>query len=294
MNLLGRSVFGMSLAFACCTIASAQDQSNAAIPKVLQITREFSKPGKAGTVHEKAESAFVQAMVRAKWPTHYMAVSSLSGKQRSLFLTRYDSFEAWEKDNAAVAKNASLAASLDRAGFSDGDLLDSLDQGVFYYRESMSLRPMTDISKMRYLDVMVFKIRGGKGREWQELVKLAKEGYGKGDPEAHWGTFELIYGGEAGTYMVLTARKSLAEVDRGFAIEKDVMSAIGEANGKRMDELFASCVESLQTQLFAFNPAMSYPAEEWIKSDPDFWKPKTVTAMAAGKKAAMEDVKAKQ
>lgn len=294
MNLLGRSVLGISLAFACCTIVSAQDQSTASIPQVLQITREFSKPGKAGAVHEKAESAFVQALARAKSPTHYMAVTSLSGKQRSLFLTRFDSFEAWEKDNEAVAKNASLTASLDRAGYNDGDLLDSLDQGVFYYRDSMSLRPMTDISKMRYLDVMVFKIRGGKTREWQELVNLAKEGYGKGDPQAHWGTFELIYGGEAGTYMVLTARKSLAEVDRGFSIEKDVMSAIGEANGKRMDELFASCVESLQTQLFAFNPAMSYPAEEWIKSDPDFWKPKAVTAMAMPKKPAMEDVKAKQ
>jgi hypothetical protein len=287
MNLLSRSILGISLAFACCTIVSAQDQSTDSIPKVLQI-------GKSGAVHEKAESAFVQALARAKSPTHYIAVTSLSGKQRSLFLTRFDSFEAWEKDNAAVAKNASLASSLDRAGFNDGDLLDSLDQGVFYYRDSMSLRPMTDISKMRYLDVMVFKIRGGKSREWQELVKLAKEGYGKGDPEAHWGTFELIYGGEAGTYMVLTARKSLAEVDRGFSIEKDVMSAIGEANGKRMDELFASCVESLQTQLFAFNPAMSYPAEEWIKSDPDFWKPKTVTATAMPKKPVMEDVKAKQ
>jgi hypothetical protein len=153
---------------------------------------------------------------------------------------------------------------------------------------------MTDISKMRYLDVMVFKIRGGKNKEWQELVKLAKQGYGKGDPEAHWGTFELVYGGDAGTYLVLTARKSLAEVDRGFSIENDVMSAIGEANGKKMDELFASCVESLQTQLFAFNPAMSYPAEEWIKSDPDFWTPKNVTATAKAKKPAMEDAKAKQ
>jgi len=293
MNLLSRSVFGISLAFVCCTIVSAQDQSTASIPKVLQITREFTKPGKAGAVHEKAESAFVQAMARAKWPTHYMAVSSLSGKQRSLFLTRYDSFEGWEKDNAAIAKNASLAASLDHASVNDGDLLDSLDQGVFYFRDSMSLRPMADISKMRYLDVMVFKIRAGKNREWQELVKLAKEGYGKGDPQAHWGTFELVYGGEAGTYLVLMARKSLAEVDRGFSIENDVMSAIGEANGKRMDELFASCVESLQTQLFAFNPAMSYPAEEWIKADPDFWKPKAATATAMPKKPAAAEDKAK-
>ena len=60
-----------------------------------------------------------------------------------------------------------------------------------------------------------------------------------------------------------------------------------------MDELFASCMESLQTQLFAFNPGMSYPAEKWIKSDPDFWKPKTVTATATPEKPVVEQ-KAKQ
>jgi hypothetical protein len=149
------------------------------------------------------------------------------------FSTRFDSFEAWEKDNAAVAKNPTLAGSIDRAGFNDGDLLDSMDQAVFYFRESMSLRPMADISKMRYLDITAFKIRGGKGKDWEELVKLAKEGYGKGDPDAHWGTFELVYGGDNGTYLVLTARKSLSEVDHGFAIEKQINSAIGEANGKK-------------------------------------------------------------
>jgi len=220
-----------------------------------------------------------------------MGMTSLTGKQRALFLTRFDSFEAWEKDNAAVAKNPALAAGLDRAGFSDGDLLDSMDQAVFYFRESMSLRPMADISKMRYLDITAFKIRGGKGKDWEELVKLAKEGYGKGDPDAHWGTFELVYGGDNGTYLVLTARKSLSEVDHGFAIEKQINSAIGEANGKKMDELFASCVESVQSQLFAFNPAMSYPADEWIKSDPDFWQPKAAMPMA--KKPAADDAKPK-
>ena len=76
------------------------------IPKVLQITREYTKPGKAGLIHEQKESVFVQAMARAKWPTYYLGMTSLSGKQRALFLTQYASFEAWEKDTAAVAKTA--------------------------------------------------------------------------------------------------------------------------------------------------------------------------------------------
>src|SRR5215813_14614374 len=98
MNSISRTLLSVSLAFLCCSIASAQEQSSGSIPKVLQITREFTKPGKAGAVHEKAESAFVQAMAHAKWPTHYMGMTSLTGKQRALFLTQYTTFEAWEKD----------------------------------------------------------------------------------------------------------------------------------------------------------------------------------------------------
>jgi hypothetical protein len=37
--------------------------------------------------------------------------------------------------------------------------------------------------------------------------------------------------------------------------------------------------------LFTFNPRMSYPREEWIKADPEFWKPKAAAAPAAKKKA---------
>ena len=34
--------------------------------EVLTVTREFVKPGKTGEVHDKAESAFVKAMMAAK------------------------------------------------------------------------------------------------------------------------------------------------------------------------------------------------------------------------------------
>ena len=45
-------------------IAAAQEPSPP--PKVLYVQREFIKPGKGGAPHEKAESAFVQAMTRAQ------------------------------------------------------------------------------------------------------------------------------------------------------------------------------------------------------------------------------------
>jgi len=110
-------LLGSSLFFGCVSSVTAQEKPAGMPPppKVLVIFREFLKPGKAGSTHEKTESAFVQAFTRAKWPTHYLTIDSLSGKPRSLFLVGFDSFDAWEKDNQATQKNTALSAALERA-----------------------------------------------------------------------------------------------------------------------------------------------------------------------------------
>ncbi len=294
MKKMAISLLGFSLVLGCVSIASGQEMSgNSPRPKVLQISREFLKPGKAGMAHEKAESAFIQAESRAKWPTHYLGMTSLSGKSRALFFTWFDSFEAWQKDGDAVAKNAALSAALDHAFEADGALLDSVDQGVFYFNEEMSLRPLKDVSQVRYMEIFTYHVRPGHDREWHEVVKMVKAAYEKAVPEAHWGVYEQMFGGDGGTYLVLTGRKSLSEVDRAIEGSKKFTDAMGEDGMKKLDELFAAAAESSQSQLFAINPRMSYVADEWIKADPDFWKPKAAMAPATTAKPAAEDKKAK-
>ncbi len=295
MNKFTRTLLAVSLGISCSCIAAAQEKSmgSSSIPRVLTITREFVKSGKSGMVHDKAESAFIQALSRAKSPTHYIGMTSMSGKVRALFLTQFESFEAWEKDNQAVEKNAALSAALDHAIMADGDLLDSVDQAAFVFSEEMSLRPRPDLSPFRYMDISVYHVRPGHTKDWNDLVKMVKNAYEKAVPDAHWGVFAQHYGGEGGTYLVLTAHKSLSEVDRGLLDSKQFQAAMGEDGMKKLDELAAVAIESSQHNLFAFNPRMSYVADEWIKSYPDFWKLKAVVMPAAAAKPATEDKKAK-
>src|ERR1700686_2305808 len=127
-------------------IAAGQDKPMGHMPpKVLTIFREYTKPGKTGSPHEKTESAFIRASMEAKWPTHYLAVEALSGKSRALFLTGYDSFAAWEKDQLATRKNTALSAALDRAWAADGELLTETDSTALRFHEEYSLRPEVDI-----------------------------------------------------------------------------------------------------------------------------------------------------
>ena len=275
-----------SLLFGGLATIAAQEKSPGAHmpPKVLNITREFTKPGKAGTVHEKSEGAFVKAMRDAKWPTHYLAMDSLSGKPRSLFFTAYDSFEAMEKDALATQKNEAFSAALERAEVADGELLSETDTGDFAFREDYSLRPGVDIPRMRYFDISVFRIRPGHESDWDALAKMYVAGFQK-VPDAHWATYEAVYGQQGGTFLVITPMKSASEVDRSFGQWKEFETVMGEAGMKKLGELSAAAIESNQTNLFAFNPRMSYVSDDWLKADPDFWNPKPAHAPAASKKS---------
>jgi len=272
--------------FAALSSVAAQEMQGAGTmppPKVLVLFREFLKPGKGGEPHEKAESAFVQAFTKSKWPTHYLAVGSLSGRPRALFLTGYDSFADWEKDNKAVEKNSMLSAALDRASVADGELLSDADGSVMVYREDQSLRANVDIAHMRYFEISLYQVRPGHRRDWDEAVKLVKAAYEK-IPDAHWATYQLVYSQQPGsTYVIFTALKSASEIDDSFMRDKDFVAAMGEDGMKKLAELEDKAIESVQNNLFMFNPKMSYVSEEWIKADPDFWKPR-VTTTAAPKK----------
>lgn len=281
MKRFTRLLLGTCLLVGGMGIAVAQETTPP--PKVLSIMREFVKPGKGGAVHEKSESAFVQAMTRAKWPTHYFAVSSITGKPRVLFLTGYDSFEAWEKDVQATQKNATLSAALDRAALADGDLLSDYDSSALVYSDEYSLRSGVDIAHMRYFEISLYRVRPGHDADWDEIVKMVKAAYEK-IPEAHWATYYAQFGQEGTSYVVFTPIKSAAEIDQSFAQDKQFMANMGEDGMKKFSELLARAIEYSQHNLFAFTPSMSYPRDEWIKADPDFWKPKAHAA-AAPKKA---------
>ncbi len=278
MKIVSCVLLGTFFAAAGGALVAAQEAP--APPKVLQITREFIKPGKSGAVHDRSESNFVQAMARTKWPTHYIALNSLSGKSRALYLTGYPSFEAWQKDNDAVEKNAALMGELDRASVSDGELLDSLDQFVFYYDPDTSYRPNPDLSEARYMEVSVFHIRPGHDKDWEQLAKMVIDAHQKAGTSAHWATYEMAYGG-GDEYLILSADKSMADIDKGFAEGKEFEGAMGEEGMKKFRELISSTIESSDSELFAINPRQSYAPEEWIKANPEFWKPKAPAAPAA-------------
>ena len=265
----------LTLAAAGVGIAFAQDSDSMKPPAVIQINREWIKPGKAGMLHDKTEAAYVATMNKSKLQGHYIALNSLSGKSRALYLTRYPSFEAWENDNKMVGKNPSLGAELDRDNQADGELLEGTDSAVLVYLDEMSFHPRPDYSHARYYEITSFHVRPGHNREWHAVTKMYKDACEKAGTDAHWGMYQVAFGGEGGTYIALTHRDSLTELDKGMADDKKIVEAMGgEEAMAKFDELFGQAVDSSHSELFSINPKQSYVEEATIKADPDFWKPK--------------------
>jgi hypothetical protein len=204
-----------------------------------------------------------------------------------LYLTTYDSFEAWGKNDAAIEKNKALSAELERVSLADGELLDSVDSVVYTYSDELSYRPHPDLAHARYVEISVFHVRGGHGQDWRKLARIVKDTHQKAGTSAHWAMFEVAYGADDGTYLAISADKSMADIDTGLGENEQFEKALGEDGLKEFRELFAATVDVSRSELFAINPRQSYVPEEWIKADPEFWKPKPA-APPAPKPAAAE------
>ncbi len=280
-RLLSRScVFGLAL-----LCAGAVQAQQGALPKVLQIFREEVKFGK-GAGHLKLEASFADTFRKAKWPTHYLAISSMTGPGEAWFLIGYDSFDAWEKENQAEEKHPSLGAELDKLSEQDAAYVNNGRGIVAVYREDLSYRPNVNLGEYRYFEVDSVRVRLGRGEEFAALAKIQIQSHERLNIDEHWAAFEVVEGGPSGTILFFTAMKSLKQADMDHA--KQIREAMGEDNWKRMEQFGRDGIITDESNLFAFSPKMSYVSDQTIAADPSFWKPKAAGGVTkeGGKPAA--------
>lgn len=270
-------------------LATHAQEATMTPPKVLVIQREVVKPGK-GAAHAKTESAFPRAFAKAKWPTHYIAATGLTGEGRAVFFVGYDSMAAWEADGKAQEKNATLSAELDAANDKDGDYLSEFRQGVFKYMEDLSYQPepQMTVAGTRYFRVFTVHVKPGHTDHFEAVRKLVKAAHEKAGLNEHYAVFSMIAGGPGGTYLIFIPMKSLAEVDNFATLHgKAYKDALGEDGQKAVNDFDQNGAENTESNILALNPGMSYPAQAWIDAD-NFWAPQPAAKKAeknADKKA---------
>lgn len=277
-----RICLSIGLLVGCGLSTHVQAQANTAAPNLIQIAREEVKVGHHGAAHTKTEAGWPRAFARANWPTHYTALVSVTGPGEAWYVASWDSLAAWEKDTKATAANAALSAELDRLVAEDAQHLNGFRNVVARFRADLSHRPGVSIPMQRYLAITIVRIRPGHNSEFEEVRKMNVDAHKKAGINDNHSVFQVILGMPAGTFLIITPYKSLAEADASVALHgqsfRDAMG--GDAGQKKVNELNSGATISAETNYFAFNPEQSYPSKEYIDADPAFWKPKPAKSMA--------------
>ena len=267
------------LLFTGAVATFAQSQAPAGPPPVLQIYREDVKPGKTAA-HEKVETGWPRAFAAANSPTHYLAMTSVTGPNEAWFLTGYPNLAAWEQDVKNNDSNATLSAELSRLSQQDGELLNSVRSITAAYRTDLSYRSGGSIATMRYFLVTTIRVRPGFENDFNEGWRMVVAAHEKANMNERWAMYQVTAGAPAGTFIYFGALKSLAEVDAtaGMHSADAYQSAVGDEGRKRLREMNRAGTITSETNYYAFNPAMSYVSKEWIAADPGFWTPKPTVA----------------
>ena len=276
-------MLGLSLAVASGLPATAQDAfSSSSTPKYLQVTVEYTKPGKGGLAHDKTEGAFVQAMRKAKFPLHYTAFNAISGRGRALYLSPFNSFEEVEKANKIFDAPAT-ASEFDRINTADGELLTDAHVIIFSSDADLSYHSKRPGPQGRFLEADIFQVKPGHGKEFDDLIKVYMGLLDKVGSTQHWGAYRTEYGESVGEVVLLTVSNSEAEIDQHFSEDPKIMAALSDDDKNKIRDLRAAAIESERVELYSVNPTQSYVTDDWINADPGFWKPKTAASAPAAK-----------
>ncbi len=186
-------------------LARAQDAPQGPA-KILQIFREEVKPGRSAA-HERLEAGYARAFKAAR-RAPYLAMSTIAGPSEAWFLVRFDSYAAMEAENDAVEKDSTLTQALGQLDEADAAFRAGQRAMIGESREDLSYRPLENIGGVRYVDVIIFRVRPGQVPTFEEARAISKKAHEQAKVDEHWAVYEIGSGMPAGTFLMLFGYKS--------------------------------------------------------------------------------------
>ena len=219
----------------------------------------------------KIQSEEIQAMRTAKAPGYMLGMWAITGPEHAIAIHDFDSFAELQKDHETAAAMTKLMDTLKADDAEQAATISNTHGSIYRYDKDLSLRPSVDLSKMRFMRILLFQVRNGHDDDFQHVVKLFAKAYDS-IPEARWAMFDKMYGvGSANTYILVTPMESLSTVDVMAGNQKKFSEAVGEDQLATLRKALDEDLEFSEADLFAMSPAISYVPDSWISSSPDFW-----------------------
>jgi hypothetical protein len=263
-----------------------QAQTPAVPPaNILDIETINIKPYQDGP-YDKVASEYPALSQKLKDPTHVLGMEALTGSPRAIYLSGFDSLEAFQKSEEWLLGDSATDAKIDGLDAREALYISEVNHTLWHYRPDLSNNVAgADIPHSRYWEVIIFHMRSGRDGQFEELTRLHRDANLKIGQDIPWATYEGLMG-QTNDYLVLVPMKSLREADTGLAHKKDFGAALGDEGRGRMNKLSEESVASVEDNLWMVNPEWSYVDKSWIDADPQYWAPAEAAAKLAPKPAA--------
>lgn len=234
-----------------------------------------------GAAHAVNEAAWAAAYAKAQSPVHWLGMTSVSGPSEAWFLTRHESFAAFEKAETSTEANPALLTERDKLSAVDGELLTRTSTIIARYRPALSYQPVVALPNMRYMTVNLMRVKAGHVPEFTDEWRIAVDAHKKANMDEHWAVYEVESGMPDTTFLFLYAHKSLAEMDASGPMHAAAgyRDAVGESGRGQMNEMNQSGIELTQTMRFRLRAGMSTLPKEWAETDP-YWARPAAPAVA--------------
>lgn len=266
---LARASLLLGIMTPCVSHAQAQQNAASSPPAVLVISREDVKPGKS-VAHTQWESGWPAAFAKAKYPTTYLAATSMSGPHEAWYFVGYPSWAAMEQDNARMAADSALAAEDRRLSAGDGDFINGSTNMIAVNMPNLT-HGTADLPRMRYFEVITYRMRPGHGADFGKMATMIKDAYTSARIDRPWAIYRVASGAPDGTFLVILPMRTLAAMDSARTVGAAIDKALG-ANAATLDKMEADGVMGSTSQVLAFSPRMSYVDAAFRAGDPSFWK----------------------
>lgn len=268
----------LTLACGAPAIADAQAQGlPASQPALITIIREQVKVGR-GAEHAKIEAGWPALYGRVNSPDYYLAMTSLTGTPEAWYIVPSASHAAYGE---TMKRDLAQSAELDRLSRADAEVLDGIRTIQAVARTDLSMGAYPDLSKQRYWEITIARVRPGHEQEFSAAAKAYGTAAQRSAPNAQYRIYEVIAGMPTPTYIIFSSVPNYGDFDQMLADGAKTMANATQTEMAALQKFSADATMSWESNRFRLDPKMSYVSREVRATDPAFWGPMPAAARPA-------------
>ena len=238
-------------------------------PKILTVIREHVKVGRSAE-HSKFEAGYPAAFEKAKSPDYYLAMTSLTGPSEAWYVIPNESNAAIGESMKREDKDPVLSAELSRLDLADAEYISGVEAIRAIARPDLSVGEFPDLSKARFYEISIFRIRVGREQQFEEIAKAYAAATKRAVPKASYRLYQVVVGMPDPTFLVFSSVENYSEFDQKLI---DGQETFKQASPEEMAafQKFGEVAERVENNHFRVDPVQSYVPKETREKDPDFW-----------------------